>query len=91
MDKVGQVVMPGEVVGTVDPEKTTKIGIGVVQNQQSLIATKCGILRSKGNHVWVDNRQKRVPPSVAVVVVVKRRKRWRAMARMVGLVSRPHS
>ncbi len=60
MEKAGQVVMPGEVIGKVDPAKTTKIGIGVIQNQENLIATKCGILRSKGNHVWVDNRQKRV-------------------------------
>jgi exosome complex RNA-binding protein Csl4 len=62
MEKVGQVVMPGEVIGKVDPTKTTKIGIGVIQNQENLIATKSGILRSKGNHVWVDNRQKRVRP-----------------------------
>lgn len=60
MEKAGQVVMPGEIIGKVDPAKTTKIGIGVIQNQENLIATKCGILRSKGNHVWVDNRQKRV-------------------------------
>lgn len=63
--------MPGEVIGKVDPAKTTKIGIGVIQNQENLIATKCGILRSKGNHVWVDNRQKRVrtPPQDYKLVI----------------------
>lgn len=60
MEKLGQVVMPGEIIGKVDPDKTTKIGIGVVQNQENLLATKCGVLRRKGNHVWIDNRQKRV-------------------------------
>ena len=69
MEKAGQVVMPGEIIGKVDPAKTTKIGIGVIQNQENLIATKCGILRSKGNHVWVDNRQKRVRTPFKVTIL----------------------
>ncbi len=59
-DLVGKIVMPGQIVGSVNDLKV-RLGPGLLQNQQHIIATKSGILRKpEAKYYWIENVQKRV-------------------------------
>lgn len=58
--KVDKVVFPGDVVGSITDFKI-RLGPGLMQNQENIVATKCGILRNpQAKYYWIENNQKRV-------------------------------
>lgn len=57
---IDQVVLPGDVIGTVTGEKKIRLGPGLMQDEDSIMATKAGLLRYKAERYWVENTQKRV-------------------------------
>jgi exosome complex RNA-binding protein Rrp4 len=59
-DLVDQVVLPGDKIGSISSTKTIRLGQGLWQDNETIIATKAGFLRSKGEKYWVENSQKRV-------------------------------
>jgi hypothetical protein len=59
-NKVNTVVIPGDVIGYIADSKL-HLGPGIIQNRDTLIATKAGILRYKPpDRYWIENNQKRV-------------------------------
>eukprot|EP00794_Sanderia_malayensis_P008250 gene8250-9132_t len=63
-DKVNRVVMPGDVLGEIDPtskeKEKIKLGPGLRQENGQVFACKAGILRSKKPKIfWIDSNQKR--------------------------------
>lgn len=62
----GRCVVPGDVVGLVGTQEL-RIGPGLMQHKDTIIATKAGILRykEKQKYYWVENNQKRVSFAVA--------------------------
>lgn len=70
--RVDSLVLPGDIVGKITDLKTRlgnydvilcnlMIGPGLMQNQDNIVATKCGVLRNpQPKYFWVENRQKRV-------------------------------
>ena len=63
------IVLPGDVIGKLNSGKKMKLGDGIGQKNDDLIALKCGILRIKGHKYWIDGRQKRYVPKVEDFVV----------------------
>jgi len=60
-EKLNKTVLPGDVIGSISAKQgKLRLGMGLMQNKDSIVATKCGVLRSKGNRYWVENHQKRV-------------------------------
>lgn len=58
---VNKVLMAGDVIGEVTSETAIKLGPGLTQNQNSICATKAGVLRFKAPDTYfVENNQKRV-------------------------------
>ncbi len=58
--KVDTVVLPGDIVGKLVDLKV-RLGPGLIQNGDNIIATKCGILRNpQTKYFWIENSQKRV-------------------------------
>jgi len=57
---IDQVVLPGDIIGTVTGEKKIRLGPGLMQNEDAIMATKAGLLRYKADRYWVENTQKRV-------------------------------
>jgi len=67
--KIDQVVYPGDVVGSITDLKI-RLGPGLMQNQENIVATKCGILQNpQSKYYWIENNQKRYVPSVEDMVV----------------------
>ena len=59
LTKVGETVLPGDVVGRVGPN--VKIGPGLMQEKSSIVATKLGQLRFRQpDKYWVETSQRRV-------------------------------
>lgn len=59
------IVMPGDVIGKLhaDEKKQIRIGAGLRQEGDSVVAMKAGRIHSKHHQrYWVDGSQKRVPP-----------------------------
>eukprot|EP00455_Lapot_gusevi_P054054 TRINITY_DN8570_c0_g1_i3.p1 TRINITY_DN8570_c0_g1~~TRINITY_DN8570_c0_g1_i3.p1 ORF type:complete len:288 (-),score=21.07 TRINITY_DN8570_c0_g1_i3:16-774(-) len=64
-----EIVLPGDDI-TLGANVKTRIGQGLTQHQNSVIATKSGFLqRDASNRVWVDSHQKRYVPVVEDNVV----------------------
>lgn len=60
-NKIGNIVLPGDIIGKIPLDKKIRIGPGLIQIQEDMVATKCGILRnSQKNYYWIENKQKRV-------------------------------
>lgn len=57
---VDQVVLPGDRIGNVVAGKKIGLGQGLMQDDDAIIATKAGILRSKAEKYWVESTQRRV-------------------------------
>lgn len=58
---VDQIVIPGTIIGSLDISGTIRLGPGLIQDHDNVIATKAGILRSKNSQkYWIENSQKRV-------------------------------
>lgn len=57
---IDQVVLPGDRIGSVVQGKTIRLGSGLMQDNQTIVATKAGLLRCKVDKYWVENTQKRV-------------------------------
>ena len=56
-----KVVLPGDVVGEIKDDCNFILGPGVIQMNRNVVATKAGVLRTKGpNCIYVENSQKRV-------------------------------
>ena len=56
-----RVVISGDIIGQVDNGMTIRLGPGLIQMEESIIATKAGILRFKSpDRFWIENNQKRV-------------------------------
>ena len=64
VDHVGQISLPGEIIGNLkESEKTAKVlvGPGLRQEEESIIVSKSGVLRFKEpNFYWIDYHIKRV-------------------------------
>jgi exosome complex component RRP40 len=59
-NKINTIVIPGDVIGEITDTKL-QLGTGIIQNKDTLIATKAGILRHKPpDKYWIENNQKRV-------------------------------
>ena len=56
---VDKVVLPGDLLGKLEGNKM-RMGIGLIQNENHILATKVGALREQQNHFWIENIQKRV-------------------------------
>jgi len=70
-EKVNQVVIPGETVGKVDLVGI-KLGVGLIQDKENIVATKAGVLRNKSSETYfVENSQKRYVPSLDDLVIGK--------------------
>ena len=61
-DKLGTLVMPGDVVGSIAADKgEVWLGAGLMQNQSQVVATKAGVFMVQGSsRFWVESNQKRV-------------------------------
>ncbi|XP_063431326.1 exosome complex component RRP40-like [Mytilus trossulus] len=63
VDHAGHVYLPGELICNLkESEKTSKVlvGPGLRQDEESIIVTKCGLLRFKEpNFYWIDSHLKR--------------------------------
>jgi hypothetical protein len=59
---VDEAVLPGDVVGNiVGSSEAIRLGPGLTQNGEAIVATKAGILRYRGpDKYWIENSQKRV-------------------------------
>ncbi|EFN53535.1 hypothetical protein CHLNCDRAFT_59733 [Chlorella variabilis] len=70
-DVVGKSVFPGDVLMALPETGVVRIGGGVQQDGELLVATKAGVLRreAKGGKLWVEARQKRYTPSPEDVVI----------------------
>ncbi|KAL6057006.1 Ribosomal RNA-processing protein 40 [Balamuthia mandrillaris] len=71
---VGKVVLPGDVLGRIDAtfvpkNKKLRIGAGVMQHKDYLLATKAGVVRNKGARYWIESHQKRYVPAVEDMVL----------------------
>jgi hypothetical protein len=54
-----KVCFPGDTI-ELNASVKNKLGVGIVQQDESVIASRWGKLRQTGNKLWVDNYQKRV-------------------------------
>ncbi|GAM23353.1 hypothetical protein SAMD00019534_065280 [Acytostelium subglobosum LB1] len=71
MDKcIDQFVVPGDVIGTIVDLKV-RIGQGLQQVKDSVVATKSGVLRFSKHHkfYWIENEQKRYVPQAEDMVI----------------------
>jgi len=74
--KVDQVVFPGDVVGSVIDLKI-RLGPGLMQNQENIVATKSGILRNpQTKYYWIESNQKRYVPAIEDMVIGIVRERY---------------
>ena len=62
LEKVNQVVIPGDVIGSLAGSSSgIRLGQGLIQNQENIVATKAGVLRHKPpDRFWVESNHKRV-------------------------------
>ncbi|KYQ94335.1 putative nuclease [Tieghemostelium lacteum] len=67
---VDQFVVPGDVIAKIEDLKV-RIGHGLLQSKDQIIASKSGILRYSKHHkfYWIENEQKRYIPQVEDMVV----------------------
>jgi len=75
-DAVDRVVLPGETVGKWAETKPIRMGPGLSQVQDRIVATKAGVLRNPiPKYFWVECNQKRYVPALddMVVGVIKER------------------
>ncbi|KAL4424272.1 hypothetical protein ABPG75_001573 [Micractinium tetrahymenae] len=69
-DAVGKGVCPGDRLMALPETGVVRIGGGVAQEGEQLLATKAGVLRrARGGKLWVEARQKRYVPSPEDVVI----------------------
>lgn len=61
---VDQAVIPGDIVGKISgTQEGLRLGPGLTQNGEAIVATKAGILRHRApDKFWIENSQKRVRP-----------------------------
>lgn len=60
-DKIDQIVIPGETIGTVTSKSNVRLVQGLFRSGDNIIATKPGVLRFKSpDRYWVESVQKRV-------------------------------
>lgn len=59
-DKVDEVVIPGDILGTIDSTTSVRLGQGLFRSGENIIATKAGVLRKLNDRLWVESVQKRV-------------------------------
>eukprot|EP01117_Protostelium_nocturnum_P012344 TRINITY_DN454_c0_g1_i3.p1 TRINITY_DN454_c0_g1~~TRINITY_DN454_c0_g1_i3.p1 ORF type:complete len:254 (+),score=84.80 TRINITY_DN454_c0_g1_i3:38-763(+) len=70
INKIDKVVLPGDVIANWTEGKPFRVGPGLLQNQDKIIATKAGILRSPlPKYFWVECNQKRYTPSLEDMVI----------------------
>ncbi|KAM9981782.1 hypothetical protein ACTFIY_004088 [Dictyostelium cf. discoideum] len=65
-----QFVVPGDVIGKIGDLKV-RIGPGLLQTKDTVLATKAGVLRYSKFHrfYWIENEQKRYVPQVEDMVI----------------------
>jgi hypothetical protein len=57
---VGGLILPGDIIGKITDFKM-RLGPGLMQNKEHIVATKCGVLRNpQPKYYWIENNQKRV-------------------------------
>eukprot|EP00118_Oscarella_pearsei_P027326 m.1170 g.1170 ORF g.1170 m.1170 type:complete len:238 (+) comp5800_c0_seq1:2-715(+) len=61
---VDRVVLPGDILGIFEAGDTLKLGPGIRVHQESIVATKAGVLRQRkpASIFWIDSNQKRYVP-----------------------------
>lgn len=59
-------VMPGQLL---DVGESTKLGPGIIFQEDGIISARAGLLRSEGNKLWVQSAQKRYVPQLNESVV----------------------
>eukprot|EP01100_Stratorugosa_tubuloviscum_P014839 TRINITY_DN8168_c0_g1_i1.p1 TRINITY_DN8168_c0_g1~~TRINITY_DN8168_c0_g1_i1.p1 ORF type:complete len:283 (+),score=138.85 TRINITY_DN8168_c0_g1_i1:46-849(+) len=65
LNKINRIVIPGEIIGRVEPGLSLVLGTGLYQNNDSIVASKAGMLRFKRPHkFWVECNALRYVPSV---------------------------
>lgn len=87
VDHAGHVYLPGELICNLkESEKTSKIlvGPGLRQDEESIIVTKCGLLRFKEpNFYWIDSHLKRVHAyQREITLILKKQKKQREMIKI---------
>ncbi|EFA76349.1 Putative nuclease [Heterostelium album PN500] len=67
---IDKFVLPGDCIGTISDLKV-RIGPGLIQVKDTVIASKCGVLRFSKYHkfYWIENEQKRFVPQVEDMVI----------------------
>ena len=64
-----RVVLPGDVLGNVEPDSALKLGPGLRMEQNSVVAVKAGKLRfRKPSIYWIDSNQRRVRTLIKVCI-----------------------
>ncbi|EGG13576.1 Putative nuclease [Cavenderia fasciculata] len=68
--KIDQFVVPGDAIGQIDDLKV-RIGPGLLQNKDQVVASKAGVLRFSKFHkfYWIENEQKRYVPQAEDMVI----------------------
>eukprot|EP01112_Ceratiomyxa_fruticulosa_P013283 TRINITY_DN3728_c0_g2_i2.p1 TRINITY_DN3728_c0_g2~~TRINITY_DN3728_c0_g2_i2.p1 ORF type:complete len:233 (-),score=39.83 TRINITY_DN3728_c0_g2_i2:33-731(-) len=68
--KVDSFIIPGDVIGNIS-DLNIRIGPGLIQNKEAIIATKPGVLRYSETHkfYWIENNQKRYVPAAEDMVI----------------------
>lgn len=62
-DRIDRVVLPGQTVGAVPAEGAVRVGHGLAQAGDAVVATKAGVLRHRApDTYYVENSQMRVRP-----------------------------
>jgi len=68
-ENVNSMVFPGHKI-TLKPQLRVRLGLGLLEDKDAVIASKAGFLRQSGsNRIWVDNSQKRYIPLAEDMVV----------------------
>jgi len=69
--RVNEFVLPGNVMGRISPKSDhLRLGLGLTQSKENIIATKAGILRFQPpNFYWIENNQIRYVPSVDDTII----------------------
>jgi len=67
---IDQFVVPGDLLGKISDLKV-RIGPGLLQNKDTILATKSGVLRFSKFHkfYWIENEQKRYVPQTEDMVI----------------------
>eukprot|EP01102_Stenamoeba_stenopodia_P005811 TRINITY_DN16534_c0_g1_i1.p1 TRINITY_DN16534_c0_g1~~TRINITY_DN16534_c0_g1_i1.p1 ORF type:complete len:264 (-),score=63.96 TRINITY_DN16534_c0_g1_i1:27-788(-) len=68
--KINDFVMPGDCVGKIFPNLKIRLGPGLMQEKESIIATKAGVFKHKSPCTyWLESNQVRYVPALEDVVI----------------------